>query len=234
MRRPYLAALSLKDSMDMIQVIGAGFGRTGTSSLQAALEILLSGPCYHMKTVLLQDEHLQAWSDFAAGVLPAMDWKRLLHGYTAAVDFPVCIYYRELMAQFPDAKIILTIRDPLQWWNSFNRLQRLTNKARLLCFCVPRLRKIARFTDTVIIQSVFGGSLDRDCCIAVYNRHIAEVRSVVPRKQLLEFDVSQGWEPLCDFLKKPVPQVPFPHLYMGMAPLRRLFRQTLLRWLLRR
>ena len=218
----------------MIQVIGAGFGRTGTSSLQAALEILLSGPCYHMKTVLLQDEHLQAWSDFAAEILPAMDWQRLLSSYTAAVDFPICIYYRELMAQFPDAKIILTIRDPQQWWNSFSRLQRLTDKARLLCFCVPKLRKIAKFTDTMIIQSVFGGKLERGRYIAVYNRHIAEVRSVVPRERLMEFDVSQGWEPLCDFLKKPVPQRSFPHLHMGMAPLRRLFRQTLLRWFLRR
>ncbi len=217
-----------------MQVIGAGFGRTGTSSLQKALEVLLSGPCYHMKTVLLQDEHLQAWSDFAAGVLPSMDWRRLLHGYAAAVDFPVCIYYRELMAAFPDAKVILTVRDPLQWWDSFSRLQRLTNKARLLCFCVPRLRTIARFTDTMIIQSVFGGTLERDSCIAVYNRHIAEVRSAVARERLLEFDVQQGWEPLCDFLKKPVPHVPFPHLNAGTKALRRLFRQTLLRWLFRR
>jgi len=217
-----------------MQVIGAGFGRTGTSSLQAALEVLLGGPCYHMKSVLLQDDHLQTWLDFATGTTHEMNWRRLLHGYSAAVDFPVCIYYRELMAAYPGAKVVLTIKDPLQWWASFSRLQSLTDKARLLCFCVPRLRKIARFTDKLIIQGVFGGQLDKDVCIAVYNRHIAEVRFAVPRERLLEFDVRQGWDPLCGFLGRPVPQEPFPHLNAGMEPLRRLFRQTLVRWMLRR
>jgi hypothetical protein len=99
---------------------------------------------------------------------------------------------------------------------------------------VPRLRTIARFTDTLIVQKVFGGTLERDSCIAVYNRHIAEIRASVPRERLLEFDVQQGWEPLCDFLKKPVPPVSFPHMNAGMEPLRRLFRQTLLQWLFRR
>jgi hypothetical protein len=163
-----------------------------------------------------------------------MDWRRLLQGYAAAVDFPACIYYRELMAAFPEAVVVLTLKDPLQWWESFSRLQRLTSKARLLCFCIPKLRNIARFTDKVIIQDVFGGRLDKETCIAAYSRHIAGVRAAVPRSRLLEFDVRQGWEPLCGFLGRPVPQKPFPHLNAGMEPLRRLFRQTLLRWMLGR
>lgn len=89
-----------------MKVVGAGFGRTGTSSLQAAPEELLDGKCYHMKSVLLQPEHLQVWHDFAAGKMPRMNWKRLFQGYVAAVDFPVCMYYKELITIFPDARVV--------------------------------------------------------------------------------------------------------------------------------
>jgi hypothetical protein len=216
-----------------MKVIGAGFGRTGTSSLQAALEELLGGPCYHMKSVLLQHDHLQAWHNFATGAAAEMDWKHLLHGYAAAVDFPVCMYYRELMELFPDAKVVLTLKDPLQWWESFSRMQALVNKARLLRFCIPKLRTIAQFTDKVVIQDVFGGRLEKENCIEVYTRHNEEVRAAVPRERLLEFDVQQGWEPLCRFLQVPVPAKPFPCLNAGIDPLRALLRKTLLRWALR-
>jgi len=216
-----------------MKVIGAGFGRTGTSSLQAALEALLGGNCYHMKTVLLQNDHLRAWHDFATGKTAAMDWERLFHGYVAAVDFPICMYYREIMEVFPDAKVVLTLKDPLQWWESFNRMQGLINKARILCFCVPKLRAIAQFTDKVIIQDVFGGGLEKDNCIQVFKRHYEEVRAAVPRERLLEFDVRQGWAPLCQFLQVPVPAEPFPYLNAGIEPLRKLFRKTILRWVLR-
>jgi len=96
----------------MLKVIGAGFGRTGTSSLQAVLEDLLGGKCYHMKEIMMQSAHLQAWHDFAVGKTPAMDWEWLFADYRAAVDCPVCMYYDELMEVFPEAKVILTVRDP--------------------------------------------------------------------------------------------------------------------------
>lgn len=216
-----------------MKVIGAGFGRTGTSSLQAALEELLGGPCYHMKSVLLQDDHLQAWHNFATGKTAEMDWEHLFHGYVAAVDFPVCIYYSGIMEKFPDAKIVLTLKGPLQWWESFSRMQGLINKTRLLCFCVPKLRTIAQFTDKIIIQDVFGGRLEKENCIEVYKRHNEEVRAAVPQERLLEFDVQQGWAPLCRFLQVPVPAKPFPYLNAGIEPLRQLFKKTLLRWVLR-
>ena len=151
----------------MLKIIGAGFGRTGTSSLQVALEELLGGKCYHMKEVMLQAEHLQAWHEFAVGETSRMDWEWLLEGYTATVDCPVCLYYDELMEVFPEARVVLTVRDPQQWWKSFNRLMSTVNKARLLCFLVPKLRTIAQFTDKIIIKDVFGGSLGKDHCISI-------------------------------------------------------------------
>ena len=139
----------------MLKIIGAGFGRTGTSSLQVALEELLGGKCYHMKEVMLQPAHLQAWHEFAVGKVPAMDWKWLFADYGATVDCPVCMYYDELMEVFPEAKVILTVRDPQQWWKSHNRLMSMVNKARLLRFLVPKLRKIAQFTDKIISTGCF-------------------------------------------------------------------------------
>lgn len=214
-----------------MHVIGAGFGRTGTSSLQAALEELLGGRCYHMKDIMTKPSQLQAWHDFAVGQTSALDWTLLFAGYVAAVDCPVCLYYKELMAVFPEAKIVLTLRDSESWWYSFNRLMSLVGKARLLCFISRRLRKIARFTDTIIIENVFKGQLEKEHCIGIFECHNAAVRKAVPRERLLEYDVRQGWKPLCDFLGIAVPDKPFPHLNAGRRSLYKLFGKGMLRGL---
>jgi hypothetical protein len=211
----------------MFKVIGAGFGRTGTSSLQVALEELLGGKCYHMKDIMLQPAQLQAWHDFAVGKTPVMDWKRLFAGYTAAVDCPVCMYYEELMEAFPEARVILTVRDPQHWWKSFNRLMSIVDKARLLRFLAPKLRKVARFTDKIIIQDVFEGRMEKEHCIRIFEMHNNRVRKVVPKDRLLEYNITQGWEPLCKFLKVPIPETPFPHLNAGKRSLYKLFGKTL-------
>jgi Sulfotransferase domain len=39
-----------------------------------------------------------------------------------------------------------------------------------------------------------------------------EVQATVPRDRLLVWSVSDGWEPLCEFLELPIPDTPFPHL----------------------
>jgi len=217
-----------------MKVIGAGFGRTGTSSLQAALEELLGGKCYHMKDVMTQPAQLQAWHDFAVGKTPAMDWERLFAGYVATVDCPVCIYYKELLEVFPEAKIILTVRDSQNWWKSFHRLMSIVNKARLLRFLVPKLRKISQFTDKIIIENVFEGRMEKEHCINIFERLNDAVREWVPKDRLLEYDVRQGWEPLCEFLEAPIPEKPFPHLNVGKRSLYKLFGQTALNGFRRR
>jgi len=218
----------------MLKIIGAGFGRTGTSSLQVALEELLGGKCYHMKDIMLQPAQLQAWHEFALAKTPAMDWEGLFADYIATVDCPVCMYYEELMEVFPEAKVILTVRDPQQWWKSFNRLMSIVDKARLLRFLVPKLRKMAQFTDKIIIQDVFEGRMEKEHCIRIFEKHNDRVREVVPKGRLLEYDVRQGWEPLCEFLKVPVPGKPFPHLNAGKRSLYKLFGKTVFNDLMHR
>jgi hypothetical protein len=218
-----------------MKVIGAGFGRTGTSSLQSALEEILGGKCYHMMTISRRPDHLKVWHDFALGKRPAMDWKWLFKDYVACVDFPVCMFYGELMETFPDAKVILTVRDPQSWWKSFNLLMSIMDKARWLRFFGTNLRRTIEFSDKIVTQDVFGGRLEKENCIDIFERHNQEVRVRVPKERLLEYDVKQGWEPLCEFLKVPIPgKKKFPHLNAGGKTLRKLYRQTVLKDLLRR
>jgi len=207
-----------------MQVIGAGFGRTGTMSMQAALE-LLGYRCYHMQEITKDPRHLPAWHAFVIGAAQ-MDWKRLFAGYDATVDFPACAFYRELLVEFPDAKVVLTVRDPERWFQSFLTLQETTDRFRIFRF-VPRVRRFLNFVD-LLLGKVFNSPRDHDHCIDVFKRHNQEVKAYVPADRLLVFQVQEGWEPLCKFLGREVPAgTPFPHLNEGRASLEKLAREHL-------
>jgi hypothetical protein len=207
-----------------MHVIGAGFGRTGTMSMQAALNIL-GYRCYHMKEITEGPGHLQAWHEFVGGRAP-MDWKTLFEGYEATVDFPACIYYRELLQEFPNAKVVLTVRDPERWFQSFLTLQQTTDRFRVFRF-VPRVRRFLNFVD-LFLGKVFDFPRDHENCINTFNRHIQEVQAYVPTDRLLVFRVQEGWEPLCKFLGCEVPAgTPFPHLNEGKGALVTLARERL-------
>lgn len=207
-----------------MQVIGAGFGRTGTMSMQAALQIL-GYRCYHMKEITEDPTHLERWHEQVAG-RAAMDWRDLFQNYQATVDFPACIYYRELLAEFPDAKVVLNLREPDRWFDSFLTLQQTTDSFRIFRF-MPRARKFLDFVD-LLLPKVFGSPRDRQRCIEVFNQHNSQVQATVPADRLLVFRVQDGWEPLCRFLGREVPaDVPFPHLNEGKETLKSLARERL-------
>lgn len=207
-----------------MQVIGAGFGRTGTMSMQAALEIL-GYRCYHMKEVPEQPGHLQAWHEFVGGRAP-IDWKALFESYEATVDFPACVYYQELLREFPGARVVLNVRDPDRWFDSFLTLQQTTDRFRVFRF-IPRARRFLNFVD-LLLPKVFNDPRDRDRCIEVFNRHNRAVQEHVPQDRLLVFQVQEGWGPLCKFLGCEVPEgIPFPHLNEGKETLEALARERL-------
>jgi hypothetical protein len=206
-----------------MKVIGAGISRTGTMTMQAALETL-GYHCYHMKEVPREPGHLDAWYKFVTGQAP-MDWHTLLRTFEATVDTPACWYYKELMQAFPDAKVILTVREPDRWYESFVTLRTTVNRFRPLSRLIPKMAKMVRFAD-VMQEKMFGGSLDRAHCIRVFNEHNEAVQRVVPKDRLLVFPVAEGWEPLCQFLGCPVPEgIAFPHLNEGDQTLKDVVRQ---------
>ena len=187
-----------------LAVIGAGFGRTGTMSLKLALEQLGLGPCYHMIDVIQAPERVQHWARAAEG--EQMDWDAVFDGYRSAVDWPVCDYWRELAAYYPDAKIILTVRDPDSWYASTqNTIFGPANAS--LSERDPGFARIIR----AIAGRHFGGSLsDRDRLLQGFATHNERVRRSIPPERLLVFQVREGWTPLCRFLGLVVPEAPFP------------------------
>src|SRR5690242_13736078 len=100
-----------------MRVLGAGLPRTGTTSLSAALQVVLGGRCYHMHEVFKHLEHVPAWRAATDGQPP--DWHEFFRGYTAAVDWPASAFWRELMTAFPNAVVVLSVRaDAETWWQS--------------------------------------------------------------------------------------------------------------------
>ena len=201
-------------------MIGAGFGRTGTSSLQAALEELGFGPCYHMTEVFAHPEHIPVWEAAVRG--EPVEWESVLGGYRAAVDWPAAAFYEDLMRRYPDASVILTVRDPERWYESTRKtiyeVQRATESPSyaLASLLVPRMRQMrraARIVGTLAWRDLFGERFeDREHAIAVFERSNEEVRRRVPDAKLLVYEVKEGWKPLCEFLGVEVPEKPFPRL----------------------
>ena len=188
-----------------LQVIGAGFGRTGTDSMKVALEAIGLGPCHHMKALLADPEQMQHWRWIAAGNTP--DWDETFANYRSAVDWPSAFYWRQLAAHFADAKVLLTLRSADSWYESFSRTILPVLEARTTPESVG---------NRVILEGVFGGRADdRAHAIAVFERNTAEVMAAIPPERLLVFNVGDGWEPLCRFLGKPVPETPFPRKNSG-------------------
>lgn len=185
-----------------LRVVGAGVGRTGTLSLKVALERLLGGPCYHMAEVFAHPEHVVVWRDAALGRMP--DWRQLFAGYHAAVDWPACAFWPELSEAFPDALVLLSVRDADSWWRSASGT------------IFPSARRAEgpwREMVEALFAKRFTAALDdRDACVAALERHNAEVRRRVPAGRLLEWRASEGWEPLCAALGVPVPAEPFPRV----------------------
>jgi hypothetical protein len=196
-----------------LEVIGAGFGRTGTMSLKLALEQLGFGPCYHMTDIVNNPLHARLWRAADAG--HRVDWTELFVRYRATVDWHACHHYRELMQEFPEAKVILTIRDPDQWYDSMaNTLYSLTKAMEAHWLGKPALGGIrAPYVEHHIWRETFSGRFeDRQYATMVFQRHNAEVIDCVPAERLLVYQVAEGWRPLCEFLGVPQPDGAFPRI----------------------
>lgn len=210
-----------------LRVIGAGFGRTGTLSLREALVRLGYGPCDHMLENFARPERFALWLDaFQRKQRGApIDWRPLLGGYRAVVDWPGAYFWRELTAAHPAAKVILTVRDPHRWYESaeatiyaMRARQDSSPWTRVLIrglgLLVPSMAAGARVGNDVIWDGTFGGRFpDHAHALAVFEEHNRAVQEAIPPERLLVFDVKEGWGPLCAFLGVPVPEgEPFPHV----------------------
>ena len=205
-----------------LKIIGAGLPRTGTTTLKRSLEILGYDKVYHMKVLLTNPDQYHLWDTLDK--TNTTDWDTLYDGYQATVDFPCYPWYKEHMKRYPDAKVILTVRSFDGWYKSiYNTVwqagpqtvpQKLVMLFKLLRS--PRLRKVVKCIKLVkkktYAQLLEGKFLDKANTERLFNEYIESVKAHVPAEKLLVYDVRDGWEPLCEFLGKPVPAEELPHL----------------------
>jgi hypothetical protein len=168
-------------------------------SFKTALEEIGCGPCYHFTTLFDRPEHIDLWQAIDDG--RDVGWDRILAGYNSAVDWPASAHYEQLMVAYPEAKVILTVREPERWYESFKRTVLWVSQQEPPLL-PPRSQRLAR----AYMERIFeGGVMDPQRAIAGFQRWNRDVQECVPGDRLLVFDVRQGWEPLCRFLDVPVP-----------------------------
>ena len=183
-----------------LKVIGTGFGRTGTDSMRHALNLLGVGPTHHMHELGSNATLREPWLELVKGATP--DWPALFNGYHACVDWPSAFYWRSLIEQYPQAKVLLTMRPAESWWKSFEA----TILKHIQSNDDPK-----GFAQLLIADQVFNGrASDRDYAIEVYNRNVEDVLATVPAERLLLHNLGDGWESLCSWLDVPVPEVDYP------------------------
>ena len=185
-----------------LRVVGAGVGRTGTHSLKIALERLLGAPCHHMMEILGDPGQIPGWMAAANG---DPDWPRIFERYAAVVDWPGAAFWRELHAAYPDALVLLSVRDPAEWYRSASNtiFQSFNHMPPEFGPWMETVRQLLheRFSDDIENPSAM---------IEAFERHNAAVEATVPADRLLVWRPGDGWEPICERLGVPVPDEPFP------------------------
>ena len=205
-----------------LKIIGAGLPRTGTNTLKRSLEVLGLNHVYHMKELLVNPERLHFWKTLDD--TGDTDWDGLYDGYDGTVDFPGYPWYKEHMKQYPDAKVILTVRDFESWYKSVDSTifragpqtpgEKIKMMGKLLMSARARnVVKVIKWFKKVFFADRLGGKFeDKAHAQKFWDDHLADVKSYVPEDKLLVYDVRDGWGPLCAFLGVEEPAEPLPHL----------------------
>jgi Sulfotransferase domain len=199
-----------------LEVIGAGMPRTGTMSQKLALERLGFSPCHHMIEVFAHPWQWRLWDAVGDGKLG--DWDEIFGGYRATTDAPGCFFWQELADRYPNAKLILSLRDPDRWYESMMAtIMTPSHQQNMTASGVgPVIRKLSSRMFAAggppTAAPGEGRFPDKAHMLAGYEAHNAAVIAAIPPERLLVYRVSDGWEPLCRFLGKPVPDEAFPRV----------------------
>ncbi|KAL7821169.1 P-loop containing nucleoside triphosphate hydrolase protein [Trichoderma aethiopicum] len=198
-----------------MKVLILGLGRTGTASMRAAMKQLGYVDTYHMMNCSIENppdalmwmDALCAKYDGKGKPFTREDWDQLLGTCQAVCDWPAVAFAEELIKAYPEAKVVLTNRDVDSWhastmktvyWRATDpELRWLSNFDWAASMYYPMLKK---FFDTFFEGDFPNRGKD------VYRKHYEHVRSLVPKERLLEYKVTDGWGPLCEFLGDPIPK----------------------------
>jgi len=200
-------------------IIGAGYCRTGTTSLKKALEILGYDPCFHMTEVIFGNKDNlpifeKKFGDNDDGSLKGIFG--LFDTYKASTDHPVCLFWEEILKEFPNSKVILTIRPAENWYKSafdtvlVSPLGRQGFGQKIMNFFNSHITRFSTMIHQMFIKN-FNSDFSKENLMKVFNQHNKNVEEKCPKEKLLKFEVKDGWKPLCDFLQKEIPKVDFPN-----------------------
>ncbi|MGH7011539.1 MAG: sulfotransferase family protein, partial [Caulobacteraceae bacterium] len=152
--------------------------------------------------VFQHPESMPLWIEAGEG---RADWDAIFAGYSSTVDYPSAAFWREIASHYPNAKVLHTLRDPDQWFDSI--------QATILAPDALSRRggegEMARFF-AAIVGSAPAQLDDRAVMTDFFRRHTEEVRAAISPERLLVYEVGEGWDRLCAFLGVPVPDGPFP------------------------
>jgi hypothetical protein len=177
-------------------------------------------PCYHMVNVLGDLDEARLWSRALEGEGP---WDEIFDGYPATVDWPGSYFYKELVEKYPDAKVLLSVRDADGWersmrdtiWGLFYGDILIRDLSSARCQVDDQWRGYIELMQQMWKSSGLidnGAQTTPESMKDAMARFNQEVQETVPADRLLVWSVGDGWEPLCEFLELPVPDTPFPHL----------------------
>jgi len=200
-------------------VIGVGLPRTGTNSTKAALEILLPGKCMHMLEV--HNDIDRNLNELYNDDINDEDFRKYFekYNYVAGVDVPFILKYQQALRVFPDAVVLLTVRDPEGWVRSMKNtickiiMVHSTFPGFLYLWLFPALKRM--LFGYLLSKTLFKNAIDsvnNGKGVEYFDRYVANIKATVPAERLLVFNVKEGWKPLCDALNLPVPTQPFPNV----------------------
>ncbi|KAK4468843.1 hypothetical protein MN116_008011 [Schistosoma mekongi] len=220
-----------QSSVTSLIVIGAGLPRTGTNSLKTALEILYSQPCYHLFEILPKYHcDITKWQN----ILHEVNMTRrnqlkirdglidILSGYASLTDIPGCGFYEELMGMYPHAKVVLTIRDRIDWLSSLRETilpksndshSLVLDKIKNILGLDGEFMRMAFDSLTFAFQNNHINFDDDAMLLSCYDEYNKRVEETIPSDRLLIHQLGDGWESLCEFLNVEMPHhTPYPHI----------------------
>nr|XP_026690220.1 uncharacterized protein LOC100186200 [Ciona intestinalis] len=197
-----------------MKVICAGAAKTGTKSMARALRLLGYNSVFDIEEAI--EFAFKEWEDIWEGRTPDMGpmLDSVYADVDAVVDLPHSYFFDKFLERWPKSKVILMTRDEDAWFTSYKNMVEKAQKnyciLLIFYYLSPCIKRMADWYLKLSEITVGSGKPEPFLWKTWLRRHNAYVRVTVPRDQLLEFDVKEGWEPLCTFLNLEIPDEEFP------------------------
>ncbi|GBG30554.1 Hypothetical Protein FCC1311_067742 [Hondaea fermentalgiana] len=223
------------ERVEDLQILSGALAKSGSKSIKSALETL-GFRVYHGEDCASEDHVIAARAlEGQEGALETWMAKVKAQGYNATVDVPMAFFFEELMELYPEAKVLLVVREnTTSWAESFAAQSRAFSSITGYPFnwLIPTWKDFTgpfsqglqdnldcqfgevwwNSTYFPWIRTVWDYEIDTARCAQGIDAYVHNVRTIVPQERLIEMSVTDGWKPLCEGLGVPEPDVPFPRL----------------------